>query len=123
MGENPCRGGSCQFISVNECLPSFMTYHGVNGFHELRNDVLDDMLLHRDWYESFMVVDGHPNVYERYIGRMRNSREWGDNLTLQGLSNFLGVTIQVMILSLTFDIIHIFGSFFCVRFFNMTVRI
>lgn len=55
---------------------------------------------HPDWYSGFVLSGGdpadHADYYAAYVARMTRLGEWGDHVTLQAVSDRLGVEVALV---------------------------
>lgn len=83
----PVQGdGNCQFRAVSVQLYGEEEHHVA-----LRARVVQQLLACPERYAGFM-----PEPYDEYVKRIARDGEWGDNVTLQAMSNMLGCQINVL---------------------------
>lgn len=78
--------GNCQFRALSVQLYGDESQHAA-----IRQLVIKQMLQSRDRYEGYML-----GSYEEYVTRMALDGEWGDNVTLQAVSDIFNCQIHVL---------------------------
>lgn len=57
----------------------------------VRAMAVKQLCVRRDLYERFV-----PDNYEQYVARMKRNGEWGDHVTLQAISDALGMKVSLL---------------------------
>lgn len=80
--------GNCQYRAISAQLYGEETHHGA-----LRSRAVEQLRCKRDRYAPYVH---HEGGYDDYLTRMARDGEWGDNVSLQALSDALGCEIRVL---------------------------
>jgi hypothetical protein len=79
--------GSCQFRAISDQLYGEQDHHAL-----VRSMCIDQLLLTAERYRDYVIAE----TYDSYVQRMSLPKEWGDHVTLQALSDALGVEINLV---------------------------
>ena len=78
--------GNCQFSSISHQL-----YGTWKNHYEVRHAAVTQLIAHQDFYRKFVPVN-----YDVYCSEMQQNTIWGDNVTLQAISDYFGVHIKLV---------------------------
>jgi len=80
--------GNCQFRALSHQMYGTQDYHS-----QIRRVICKHMTVHKDEYGLFLTDE--ENI-DSYIWRMRQDREWGDELTLKAAVDAFGLTVHTI---------------------------
>jgi len=89
--------GNCQFRALSVQLFGDESQHGA-----LRGQVIEHLRRRRNRYEGYIL-----GTYEEYLERMSRSGEWGDNVSLQAVSDVYNCEIKVLTDRLGSDLLEL----------------
>jgi len=78
--------GNCQFKSISDQLYRSTKLHRV-----IRQIAVQEIISHRSHYQSWITVS-----FDRYVTIMSAHGTWGDNITLQSISNAMNIEINIV---------------------------
>mmetsp|Transcript_22010 Transcript_22010/g.28105 ORF Transcript_22010/g.28105 Transcript_22010/m.28105 type:complete len:192 (+) Transcript_22010:53-628(+) len=88
MAEHQIKGdGACQFASISDQL-----YQAESQKDHLRSLAIKQLLRHPEYYVEFVEEEN----YVEYCKKMSLHNTWGDHITLQALSDCLGIVINLI---------------------------
>lgn len=79
--------GNCQFRAVSDQLYGEQEHHGL-----VRSMCVDQLLCAAERYRDYVLAES----FDGYVQKMSMDGEWGDHVTLQALSDYLGVEINLV---------------------------
>ncbi|KAJ1622283.1 hypothetical protein T492DRAFT_634021 [Pavlovales sp. CCMP2436] len=79
--------GNCQFRAISDQLYSDQEQHSL-----VRSMCIDQLLFAPERYRDYVVAED----YDDYVQNMSKTGEWGDNVTLQALSDYLNAEINLV---------------------------
>ena len=83
--------GHCLFSAVADQLAANGIEGGEGGYKAVRRAAAEWILRHREEYEGFLEEG-----VEEYVGKVRDTAEWGGEVELRALAGCFGVEIRVV---------------------------